>query len=69
MKNITISIESMTCGGCVAAVTRALQQVAGVAEVQVSLEKAQAKVDFDEGKVSAADLVTAVEEAGYDATV
>jgi len=36
-QTITLSIEGMTCGGCVKSVTNALNQVAGVQAVDVSL--------------------------------
>ncbi len=36
------SIEGMSCGGCVASVTRILQQTIPQAGVQVTLEPAQA---------------------------
>jgi copper chaperone len=62
----TILIEGMSCGHCVKAVTKALQQVAGVETVEVSLGKAN--VRFDNAKASKASLVEAVEQAGYSAS-
>ena len=40
-----------------------------MAQADVSLEKAQAVVSFDENKVQPAVLVEAVEDAGFDAAV
>ena len=57
----------MTCEGCVKSVTRTLQSVPGVASVEVSLPEAKAKVTFDAGKASVAELKSAVERAGYEA--
>ena len=37
-QTITLNIEGMTCGGCVKSVTNALNQVAGVQSVDVSLD-------------------------------
>ena len=48
-------------------VTRVLNELDGVAQADVSLEKAQAVVSFDENKVQPAALVEAVEDAGFDA--
>ena len=69
MQNVTLKIDGMTCGGCVKSVTRVLSELDGVAQTDVSLEKAQAVVSFDENKVQPAALVDAVEDAGFDAAV
>jgi copper chaperone CopZ len=61
---IELSIEGMTCSGCVKAVTRALSQVPGVTAVTVDLDAGQAMI---EGNVSPRSLVAAVEQAGFDA--
>ena len=66
MKTSVIAIEGMTCGGCVASVTKALQQVAGVQNVKVALSPAQAEVTFDENMVDDAALHAAVQNAGFD---
>ena len=50
-------------------VTRVLSELDGVAQADVSLEKAQAVVSFDANKVQPAALVEAVEDAGFDAEV
>lgn len=62
---MTMKVTGMSCGGCRASVENALRRVPGVSAVSVSLEKAEAVVEFDEGKVSAGQLRTAVEKAGY----
>ncbi len=59
----------MTCGGCVKSVTRVLEGQKGVSNVEVSLEKANATVEFDETVIDADELADAVEDAGYDAQV
>ena len=69
MQNVTLKIDGMTCGGCVKSVTRVLIELDGVAQADVSLEKAQAVVSFDANKVQPAALVEAVEDAGFDAEV
>lgn len=65
MQSVELKIEGMTCGGCVASVTRALQGVAGVAHVDVSLEAGQARVRFDETQAGTPVLKAAVERAGF----
>jgi Cu+-exporting ATPase len=62
--SVQLSIEGMTCSGCVNAVTRALSKVPGVTSVAVDLDAAQAKVN---GRVDPQILVAAVEKAGFAA--
>jgi copper chaperone CopZ len=57
----------MTCSGCVASVTRALQRIDGVDAVEVSLEEGQANIRFDPARVNEARLRSAIEDAGFDA--
>ncbi|MEY4400908.1 MAG: hypothetical protein RL072_773 [Actinomycetota bacterium] len=61
---MTKTIEGMSCGNCVRHVTEAIQGVAGVKSVEVSLEGKSAAIQFD-GQVDEAALRTAVEQAGY----
>ncbi|MCG5055394.1 MAG: heavy-metal-associated domain-containing protein [Myxococcales bacterium] len=67
MKTTSIKVEGMTCGGCVASVTRALQAVSGVKDVKVQLAPGQADVTFDEMLVDEPQLRGAIEDAGFDA--
>jgi copper chaperone len=60
----TLKITGMTCGHCVAAVTKALQKVAGVEHAEVTLEPGQAVVD---GNADNDALIAAVKEEGYEA--
>lgn len=62
----TIKISGMTCGACTSAVTRALESVSGVSEVGVSLVTDTATVKHN---TSVADLIEAIEDAGFDAEV
>jgi copper chaperone len=66
METITMNVKGMTCGGCVASVTRVLKAVPGVSEVAVSLTPGTAKVTFDPAKTAAPALRGAIEDAGYD---
>ena len=67
MATITLNIDGMTCGGCVKSVTKVLNGLDGVRSATVRLEHKNAQVEFDEGKIQMAQLVEAVEDAGYDA--
>ena len=66
MSITTLRITGMTCGHCVAAVTKALQGVAGVESAQVNLEREEGVI---KGSVPAERLIKAVEEEGYHAKV
>ncbi|EGC16253.1 putative mercuric reductase [Kingella denitrificans] len=67
MATVTLNIDGMTCGGCVKSVTKVLNGLDGVRSATVSLENKNAQVEFDEGKIQIAQLVEAVEDAGFDA--
>ncbi len=61
----TLKIEGMMCQHCVAHVTKALQGVEGVSEVEVNLKKKSATVQLVK-EVEDAALASAVTEAGYE---
>lgn len=66
METITMNVQGMTCGGCVASVTRVLKAVPGVSDVAVTREPGAARVTFDPALTGIGALRTAVEDAGYD---
>jgi copper chaperone len=66
MTTVTLKVEGMTCGGCVASVTRVLRTVPGVDDVAVTLRPGEARVDFDPARTDVAALKAAIEGAGYD---
>lgn len=66
MAEATIKVEGMSCGGCVRSVTEALKAQPGVGNAEVSLEMAQARIDYDPALVSVERLRRAVEDAGFD---
>ncbi|WP_339105269.1 heavy metal-associated domain-containing protein [Haloterrigena salinisoli] len=61
----TITVEGMSCEHCEQTVEEALEGVEGVQSVDVDREAAQATV---EGDAESRELVSAVDEAGYDAS-
>ena len=60
-----IPVFGMTCGHCVNAVNRALQNVNGVLALDVSLEESRAQVTYDDELASLASLKSAIIEEGY----
>jgi len=66
MADVTLNVQGMTCGGCVASVTRVLKAVPGVTEAAVTLSPGVAKVTFDPARTQPAALRAAIEGAGFD---
>ncbi|WP_089881067.1 heavy-metal-associated domain-containing protein [Halogeometricum limi] len=61
----TLTVEGMSCGHCEQTVEDALSGVSGVESASADHESSSVTV---EGDADAAELVSAVEEAGYDAS-
>ncbi len=61
------AIEGMTCASCVRRVERALSKVPGVASANVNLATEHATVQFDPQAVGFAEMIAAVDKAGYTA--
>jgi len=66
-RTATLRIDGMTCGGCAAAVQKAIQGVAGVQAATVDFERRLATVQCETG-VGDESLVQAVTNAGFKAT-
>jgi len=59
-----LKVKGMSCQHCVMSVTKALNQLEGIKNVQVDLAKGE--VQFDNTKAIAAHQIEkAIEEAGY----
>jgi copper chaperone len=67
METTVLKVGGMSCGGCVKSVTNVLQELPGVAKAEVSLEKGEAKVDFEADKVTRAAMAQAIADAGFEA--
>ena len=63
--SVTIPVEGMVCGSCVARTKHALKTVHGVEEVEVSLGKRQAQVRYDSTKTSPDKLAERIRALGY----
>jgi copper chaperone len=62
---LTLAVEGMSCGHCKLAITDHVERVAGVESVEVDLDAKRVEVrgtDVDEAAV-----VSAIDEAGYEA--
>lgn len=64
-KTVTLSVSNMTCAACPITVKKALSRVEGVGAIDVSYEKQEAVVSFDDAKTNVEALTKATEGAGY----
>ena len=66
MENITLTVNGMTCMGCVGSVKAVLEPLAGVAKVDITLDGGQVAIAFDPAQVQVAQLKAAIDDAGYE---
>ncbi len=69
MQTVTLSVPGMTCATCPITVKKALSKVDGVNKAEVSYEKREAVVTFDDAKTSVQKLTKATEDAGYPSSL
>ncbi|MDZ4297772.1 MAG: mercury resistance system periplasmic binding protein MerP [Moraxellaceae bacterium] len=69
IQTITLSVPSMDCPACPFTVKRAISQVNGVYEAEISYRKREAIVTFDDAKTSPEALMNATKHAGYASVV
>jgi copper chaperone len=68
METTILKVKGMSCGGCVKSVTGVLSALPGVSRAEVSLEKGEAVVGYDPAAVTRAQLASAIEDAGFEAS-
>lgn len=68
-RTATLSVPGMTCSACPITVKKALSKVVGVQKADVSYEKREAVVTFDDASTNVDALTKASENAGYPATL
>jgi copper chaperone len=67
IETIVLKVQGMSCDACVRHVTRALEGMRGVSQVDVSLKQASATVEYEPAKVDVQALQAAIRDAGYAA--
>ena len=67
-KTIHLTIEGMTCQGCVHNITASLSELDGVKKTKVKLEKKETKIIYDAALISTEPIVQKVEDAGFTVT-
>lgn len=66
-KTVTIRVEGMKCNNCSGSVAKALRATAGVEKVEVSHEKGEAIIQYDDQKVTEAKLREVINGTGFKA--
>lgn len=67
MAQINLNVSGMTCGSCVKHVTKALESLDGVSNINVDLQSG--KVHLDRTSDQSDDLIHALNEDGYPASL
>jgi copper chaperone CopZ len=68
-KTAVFEVRGWTCGSCASATRIALKKLDGVQDVKTDLEKSQARVTYDDSKITTERMVQAVARLGYKATL
>ena len=66
-QRLSLIVDNMTCGSCMAKVERTLQALHGVSAARVNLSARRVSVEFEPGAVTPRSLVDALAAAGYHA--
>lgn len=64
-QTVTLSVPGMTCAACPITVKVALARVEGVTHTEVSFERREAVVTFEDAETSVDKLTQATADAGY----
>lgn len=67
MQTFSFDVTGMTCGGCSGSVQRALAQIDGVSQAEVTLRPGLATVLADPDRVTAAHIEAVITRLGYPA--
>jgi copper chaperone CopZ len=66
-KTVTIKVEGMKCAKCSASVTKALKATEGVQDAQVSSDKGEAVIKYDDQKLTETKLREVINSTGFKA--
>ena len=66
-KTVTIKVDGMKCAKCSASVSKALKATEGVEEAEVSSEKGEAVIKYDDQKLNEAKLREVINSTGFKA--
>ena len=66
-KTVTIKVEGMKCAKCSGSVSKALKATEGVEDVQVSHDKGEAVIKYDDQKLDETKLREVINSTGFKA--
>ena len=66
-KTVTIKVEGMKCAKCSSSVSKALKATEGVQDAQVSSEKGEAVIKYDDQKLTETKLREVINSTGFKA--
>ena len=66
-QTVALNVPTMDCATCPITIKAALSKVPGVAKVNVSYDKREAVIVYDDAQATVADLKKATEDVGYPA--
>lgn len=69
MKEERYQVTGMTCAACQANITRTVKKIPGVKDVTVNLLSGQMQVVYDEAQTDDQNIISAVKNIGYGATL
>lgn len=65
MKIAKFQLETLTCPSCITKIESVLSKEDGVEEAKVLFNSSKVKVNYDEEKVTSADLTALIKKLGY----
>lgn len=69
MKKIKLKLTGMHCTSCSVLIDTVLEELPGVKNAKTSYATQLVEVEFEDGKVSPAQMIAAIKSEGYEATL
>lgn len=68
MQKATIQLETLTCPSCMLKIEAAVKALEGIEKdsINVSFNTSKVKLNFDDEKLSIADIEKAIDKVGYE---
>jgi copper chaperone len=66
MKKITLEVNGMTCDHCVQTIKGTINKIIGLILIEINLDKAQVKVEFDESQTNIKIISGEIVALGFD---
>lgn len=64
--SITLEVPDISCAHCKSSIEGAVAPLEGVEQAEVTIDARTVDVRFDDSVVALDDIITAIEEQGYD---